>query len=121
MKDLTNYLRPFRNNLEIYQSYLSEIDFIYSKSKYAKEINAVRPLIVQEKKLVLKNAFHPLLYSSNKKQKIKTYPQSIKIDEQNRIIVISGPNAGGKVLPKDHWFITVNGSVWNSCSCRSKK
>lgn len=98
LKDLTNYLRPFRNNLEIYQSYLSEIDFIYSKSKYAKEINAVRPLIVQEKKLVLKNAFHPLLYSSNKKQKIKTYPQSIKIDEQNRIIVISGPNAGGKSI-----------------------
>ena len=98
LKELTNYLKPYHDNLEIYQSYLSEIDFIYSKSKYAKEINAVRPLIVKEKKLVIKNAFHPLLYSSNKKQKIKTFPQSIKIDEQNRIIVISGPNAGGKSI-----------------------
>ena len=98
LKELTNYLKPYHDNLEIYQSYLSEIDFIYSKYKYAKEINAVRPLIVKEKKLVIKNAFHPLLYSSNKKQKIKTFPQSIKIDEQNRIIVISGPNAGGKSI-----------------------
>ena len=98
LKELTDYLRPYSNNLENYQTYLTEIDFIYSKAKYSKEINATKPILVKEKKIVLKNAYHPLLYTSNKQNNIKTFPQSINIDDENRIIVISGPNAGGKSI-----------------------
>ena len=98
LKELTDYLRPYVKNLENYQTYLTEIDFIYSKSKYSKDINATKPYLFKEKKIVLKNAYHPLLYSSNKKHKIETFAQSIKIDNENRIVVISGPNAGGKSI-----------------------
>jgi len=98
LKDLTAFLKPYILTLSNYQKYLAHIDVIYSKAKYANEINAVKPNVSIDKKVNLKNAFHPLLYSSNKKQKIKTYPQSIELDKNNRIIVISGPNAGGKSI-----------------------
>ena len=98
LKELTAYLNPFKNTLLGYQNYLTHIDVIYSKAKYADQIKAIKPNFLKEKTIKLKNAFHPLLYSSNKKQKIKTYPQSIELDKNNRIIVISGPNAGGKSI-----------------------
>ena len=98
LKELTSYLNPFKNTLLGYQNYLTHIDVVYSKAKYADQINAIKPNFLKEKTIKLKNAFHPLLYSSNKKQKIKTYPQSIELDNSNRIIVISGPNAGGKSI-----------------------
>jgi len=98
LKELTAYLNPFKNTLSGYQNYLTHIDVVYSKAKYADQINAIKPNFLKEKKIKLKNAFHPLLYSSNEKQKIKTYPQSIELDKNNRIIVISGPNAGGKSI-----------------------
>ncbi len=98
LKKLTFFLAPYSNILNEYQNYLTEIDFIYSKAKYAIEIKGVKPEIVKEKKISLINAFHPLLYLSNNKQKIKTHPQTIKLDKSNRIIVISGPNAGGKSI-----------------------
>ena len=98
LKELTAYLNPFKNTLSSYQNYLAHIDVVYSKAKYADQINAIKPNFLKEKTIKLKNAFHPLLYSSNKKQKIKTYSQSIELDKNNRIIVISGPNAGGKSI-----------------------
>lgn len=98
LKELTAYLSPFVSTLSNYQKYLAHIDVIYSKAKYANEINAIKPNISSAKKVSIKDAFHPLLYLSNKKQKIKTFPQTIKMYKSNRIIVISGPNAGGKSI-----------------------
>lgn len=98
LKELTAYLSPFVSTLSNYQKYLAHIDVIYSKAKYANEINAIKPNISSIKKVYIKDAFHPLLYLSNKKQKIKTFPQTIKMYKSNRIIVISGPNAGGKSI-----------------------
>ena len=98
LKELTAFLNPYIKTLSKYQNYLAHIDVIYSKAKFAYEINAVKPNISLDKKVNLKNAFHPLLFLSNKKQNIKTYPQSIELDKKNRILVISGPNAGGKSI-----------------------
>lgn len=98
LKQLTNFLRPFLSLLKDYQLFLTQIDIIYSKAKYAKSINAVLPEINQHKELSFVNAYHPLLLVSNNKQGEKTYPQSIKLDTEKRIIVISGPNAGGKSI-----------------------
>ena len=98
LKELTSFLKPFINVLSNYQKYLAHIDVIYSKAKYANEINGIKPNISTEKKVFLKNAFHPLLLLNNKKQNIKTFPQSIKLEKNNRILVISGPNAGGKSI-----------------------
>ncbi len=98
LKELTNKLRPFVELLEQYQEYLSHIDVVAAKSKYAKQINAVLPKITKERELSLKDAYHPLLYLNNKKKGKKTLPQTIALDENNQIIVISGPNAGGKSI-----------------------
>ena len=61
-------------------------------------MNAVLPEISEDKTLFLRDAYHPLLYLSNLKKKTKTYPQSIALQPDSRIIVISGPNAGGKSI-----------------------
>ena len=98
LKDLTAFLNPYILTLFNYQKFLAHIDVIYSKAKYANEINAVKPNISVDKKVNLKNAFHPLLFQANEKENIKTYPQSIELNNRNRIIVISGPNAGGKSI-----------------------
>lgn len=98
LKDLTAFLNPYILTLFNYQKYLAHIDVIYSKAKYANEINAVKPNVSVDKKVNLKNAFHPLLFQANEKENIKTYPQSIELNNRNRIIVISGPNAGGKSI-----------------------
>ncbi len=98
LKELTSFLRPYISLLKNYQSYLAKIDVIYSKAKYANEINGIKPNLSRDKVIFLKNAFHPLLYSNNKSLGIKTYPQTIELNKGNRIIVISGPNAGGKSI-----------------------
>jgi DNA mismatch repair protein MutS2 len=61
-------------------------------------MNAILPEFNDEKKLFLKDAYHPLLYLNNKRTKDTTYPQTIELHSENRIIVISGPNAGGKSI-----------------------
>lgn len=101
IKELTEHIRPYRELLETYQEYLSAVDVIYAKAKYALEINGVLPLLTfdpNKKRLFLKDAFHPILLLANKKRREKTYPQTIELHPENRIIVISGPNAGGKSI-----------------------
>ncbi|GGD39453.1 endonuclease MutS2 [Muriicola marianensis] len=95
---LTSQIRPFRTDLKEYQEFLAHIDLTAAKAKYATEIRAIKPEINQERKLYLREAYHPLLYLSNKKDKLPTYPQTIELHPENRIIVISGPNAGGKSI-----------------------
>jgi len=56
------------------------------------------PEINEEREMHLRDAYHPLLYLSNKRKNEKTWPQTIKLHKENRIIVISGPNAGGKSI-----------------------
>lgn len=98
LKDLTEFTRPYKEILTEYQDLLSDIDMIAAKSKYSEKINGVLPKITKERELQLKDAYHPLLYLSNKKKGNKTFPQSIELAPDNRIIVISGPNAGGKSI-----------------------
>ena len=98
LKELTDFIRPFQPLLEEYQDLLSTIDVISAKAKYAKKINGVLPKIVKERELQLKDAYHPLLLLTNINRGEKTFPQDIKLDTENRIIVISGPNAGGKSI-----------------------
>ena len=98
LRELTDNIRPYRDLLAIYQDFLADVDLTAAKAKYAREINALLPEINQEQKLFLRDAFHPLLFLSNKKLKQKTWPQTIELSAENRIIVISGPNAGGKSI-----------------------
>ncbi len=95
---LTSQIRPFRNDLKEYQDFLAHIDLTAAKAKYATEIKAIKPEINHERRLFLREAYHPLLYLSNKKDNLPTFPQTIELHPENRIIVISGPNAGGKSI-----------------------
>ena len=98
LKAMTEFVRPHASLLASYQEYLITMDVLYAKAKYALKINGVLPIIVSEKKISLVKAYHPLLLVSNNKRKEKTFPQSIELVPEKRIIVISGPNAGGKSI-----------------------
>mgnify|MGYP006168887919 FL=1 len=98
LKKLTNDIRPYKELLINYQEFLSDIDVIAAKAKYALKINAILPTIIEEKRLFFREAYHPILYLNNKNKNEKTFPQTLELNQQNRIIVISGPNAGGKTI-----------------------
>ncbi|HNP33175.1 MAG TPA: DNA mismatch repair protein MutS [Flavobacterium sp.] len=98
LKKLSAEIRPYVELLNLYQEFLSDIDVIAAKAKYANKINAILPTITDEKKLYFRDAFHPILFLNNQEKKEKTFPQTIELNNQSRIIVISGPNAGGKTI-----------------------
>ena len=98
LKQLSNKIRPFLELLIEYQNFLSDIDVIAAKAKYANKINAILPNITEERRLYFRDAFHPILYLTNAEKNEITYPQTIELQQENRIIVISGPNAGGKTI-----------------------
>ena len=98
LKDLTNAIRPFLPLLIQYQDFLSDIDVVAAKAKYARRINGLLPNITQERRVYFREAFHPILYLTNKAKKEITYPQTFEFTPENRIVVISGPNAGGKTI-----------------------
>jgi len=98
LKEATNFIRPFIGLLSNSQSFLVDIDVISSKAKYARSMNAILPEISEDKSMLLKDAYHPLLYLSNLKVKKTTFPQSVEFKQDKRVIVISGPNAGGKSI-----------------------
>lgn len=95
---LTSFIRPFRRDLELYTRYLIQIDIIAAKAKYAQKINGIMPEVNSAHHLFLKDAYHPLLLVQNRKEDRITKPQTIELHPENRIIVISGPNAGGKSI-----------------------
>ncbi len=98
LKQLSNAIRPYLPLLIEYQEFLSDIDVIAAKAKYANKINAILPQISEERRLFLRDAYHPILYLNNKQKNEVTHPQTIELSQDNRIIVISGPNAGGKTI-----------------------
>ncbi|WP_158978438.1 DNA mismatch repair protein MutS [Cellulophaga sp. L1A9] len=98
LRALTAHITPFIPELSIYQDFLAHIDITAAKAKYAMEMDAVLPEFSDTNELYLRDAYHPLLYLTNKRKKEKTYPQTIGLHDENRIIVISGPNAGGKSI-----------------------
>ena len=98
LKQLSNQIRPFLPLLIQYQEFLSDIDVIAAKAKYANKINGILPAITDNRRLYFRDALHPILYLNNKLKNEITHSQTIELDQENRIIVISGPNAGGKTI-----------------------
>lgn len=81
-----------------YQELLTELDFINAKAKLAIDLDADLPSISDEPHIELINAFHPILWKNNRAQGKKTLPQNLIMDKFSRMLVISGPNAGGKSI-----------------------
>ena len=96
LKDFTDFLRPFIFDLENSYHFLGLIDFIQAKAKLSLKIGAVKPIITNKPYINWIDAKHPLLYLSHKSQNKKIEPLTISLDAQKRILIISGPNAGGK-------------------------
>lgn len=98
LKLLTDELRPFHILLVQYQNYLIQLDLIGAKAKYGKDTDAILPKIATEKKVLLIDAYHPILLEKYKEDKSAIIPQTLELNEKQQIIVISGPNAGGKSI-----------------------
>ncbi|MEK6512348.1 endonuclease MutS2 [Myroides odoratimimus] len=98
LKNLTDAIRPFRDLLLEYQSFLTYIDVTAGKAKYANKINGLLPEISKEREMYFREAYHPILLLNNRAKNKPTYPQTINLEQNSRIIVISGPNAGGKSI-----------------------
>ena len=98
LSQLTEYLRPQLGLIKYYQSYLIDIDTIFARARYAQAINGLLPIFSDQQELELKNAYHPLLYRTHQLENKKTFPQDIHLHTNSRIVVISGPNAGGKSI-----------------------
>ncbi|NDP26231.1 MAG: DNA mismatch repair protein MutS [Flavobacterium sp.] len=98
LKQLSNQIRPFLPLLIQYQDFLSDIDVVAAKAKYANRINGILPTITEDRRLFFREAFHPILYLNNKQKNEITHPQTFELNQEKRIIVISGPNAGGKTI-----------------------
>jgi len=93
---LTTDLRPYTPLFLSYHGFLTKLDFVRAKALFAIDIEADMPVLVKEARLKLINARHPLLYLSFKEDKKTVVPLNVHIDEQLRIVLVSGPNAGGK-------------------------
>jgi len=98
LRTLAEEIRPFTPLLEAYLTFLTHLDVIASKAKYAREINGLLPKISSTRKVYLRDAYHPVLWRKNKAQGINTISQTLELNEKQQIIVISGPNAGGKSI-----------------------
>lgn len=93
---LTDEIRPHIPLLLDYHNLLSKLDFVRAKALFAIDMEGQLPELVNDAGLSLVNARHPLLLLNFKGTGQQVVPLNVKIDEQQRIIVVSGPNAGGK-------------------------
>ncbi len=96
LTSLTDELRPYVPLLLSYHSFLTKLDFVRAKALFAIDIEGEMPQVVNEARFKLVNARHPLLLLNFKKEKKTVVPLYVQIDDTARIIVVSGPNAGGK-------------------------
>lgn len=98
LKQLTAKLSVYADLLATYQVVVGEYDFIRAKAKLAGEIKGEYPTLTDKAMIHLVEARHPLLYLYNLRVNKPTIPVSITLDDAKRILVISGPNAGGKTV-----------------------
>ncbi|MFZ4726316.1 MAG: endonuclease MutS2 [Paludibacter sp.] len=94
--EFTNFVRPYTESIFASQYFLGQIDFLRAKALFAIEINAIKPRLDNYCQLEWAKAVHPLLLLSLKKQGKAIVPLDITLNEKQRILLISGPNAGGK-------------------------
>jgi DNA mismatch repair protein MutS2 len=94
--EITDQIRPEIPELEKNVQRMGLFDFIRAKALFAMDLDADLPAISKQPNMVLRNAFHPLLKLNHQKSKLSIVPLNIELNAENRIAVISGPNAGGK-------------------------
>jgi len=96
LKDLCAQIRPYAEQLTIIESVLIRMDIIRAKSRVAATMDAVKPILVNKPHFGFKKAYNPLLLLKNRAINKETVPFDLELHGPNRILVLSGPNAGGK-------------------------
>src|SRR5580698_9887766 len=98
LRELTARLSAHAPLLQVWHDILGEYDFIRAKAKLAADMNGNYPQLLDKSHVKLIQAYHPLLLLYNRKSQKATIPTNINLNEKDRILVISGPNAGGKTV-----------------------
>lgn len=96
LRNLTLQTRPHLPAIKQYRQTLGLLDFVRAKALFAIDTNASMPRLSTDKSVEIFNARHPLLYLKNKTLKKNTVPLTFTLSIAERILVVSGPNAGGK-------------------------
>lgn len=96
LTEFTNQIRPVAPDILNSYEFLADIDFIRAKALLADDIQAIKPRFEDKRQVDWARAIHPLLFLSLKKQGKSVVPLDIELTEERRILLISGPNAGGK-------------------------
>ena len=96
LSDFSATIRPNIDAIIDSYEFLAEIDFVRAKAYFAESIEAVKPIVENKQQAIWNRAIHPLLYLSHKPHGKEIVPLDIDLDGENRIVLISGPNAGGK-------------------------
>lgn len=98
LRELTAQLSGHAPLLATWHDILGEFDFIRAKARLAIDMNGNFPQLLDKSHIHLRQAYHPLLYLYNRKNQKPTIPTNINLNEKDRLLVISGPNAGGKTV-----------------------
>ena len=96
LTDFADYLRPQADAMMVSYDFLGEIDFVRAKALFSIQVGAVKPDMSSSQIVDWSNAVHPLLKLSLEKHGKKVVPLDIRLNGRQRILLISGPNAGGK-------------------------
>ena len=96
LSELTDRIRPEIDTIEASADYLATIDMLRAKGRFAAENGCVRPIVSLDGRMELRTARHPLLAIALAKEKKSVVPLDMVLNGEKRILVISGPNAGGK-------------------------
>ncbi|MGE0078934.1 MAG: endonuclease MutS2 [Bacteroidales bacterium] len=94
--DFADSIRPYLPELLSAYDFLGTIDFIRAKALFAVEYHGAKPILKNSTGTYLRQAKHPILLKSLKREGKEIVPLDIEVNQQNRILLISGPNAGGK-------------------------
>ena len=98
LRELSDKLRPYVENMRDYADLIGYLDVVQAKAHLARQLKAERPKVHHKPTIGMLRAYHPLLYLKNKPYGRKTVPFDLRLSGKNRILMLSGPNAGGKSI-----------------------
>ncbi|MEO6758552.1 MAG: endonuclease MutS2, partial [Saprospiraceae bacterium] len=96
LRELSEQVRPYSPLLRQYLDVLVQYDVIHAKARVAMAMRAGMPILKEKPIIGIRKGYHPLLYLKNKAQGRKTVPFELRLSPEDHILILSGPNAGGK-------------------------